>query len=677
MSSTASDNSGGYYSAIDGLRALAVIAVLLYHHDIAWLPGGYLGVEIFFVISGFIITMQLARRWEREARVDYPLFLLRRGFRLLPGMVAMIVATWLVVALWWPTDLQQLRADTPASLTFLQNWNLLYQNLSYFEAMGRPRLLQHLWSLGVEFQFYLAWPLACVAVFRLPRRVQALAVFLLAGAAYLWMAELAGRLGDGDPSRAYLATDTRVGAILLGSALALMLRNSPRPATGAAVSVVGALALVGVCAELWLLEESHPWLYHGGLAVVALGTATAIGSLFLRPRGPVAVVLGSRPFTAIGVRAYSLYLWHWPVFCLTQANVDVPLDGVPLFIFRLMLTAVLSELSYSVVEMPFRDGHVQAGLRAMWCDRRLRPGVLAASGLYSGLGCILGVALLTPQTLQQASTTAGAIISPPVAAAEVGAFGQPEGVHEPAPVASHDVEPVPGGAPPSEIVVAMVHPTDAEPRAETPVEMRDPSPAREPRRSEPARQVGCFAPVGAAHPPFAVTRGEKYVQRMFPRDYVKRGVYAVGDSVMLGAVSALDAALGDADIDAKVGRQLTEALPLLRERIARGVLSDVVVIHLGNNGPFREAQLDDLLDLLRDVPQVVLVNLKLPRSYERRNNELLSAVVADPRVRLVDWRAASLAGKGVFGGDGIHLTAVGAQLYARLIAAAVCPDTSP
>jgi lysophospholipase L1-like esterase len=160
---------------------------------------------------------------------------------------------------------------------------------------------------------------------------------------------------------------------------------------------------------------------------------------------------------------------------------------------------------------------------------------------------------------------------------------------------------------------------------------------------------------------------------MYPRDYVKRRVYAIGDSVMLGAVGAVDNALGDVDIDAKVGRQLAEALPLLRERIARGVLSDVVVIHLGNNGPFREAQLADLLALLRDVRHVVLINLKLPRSYESRNNDLISAAAADPRVRVIDWRTASLAAKGLFGGDGIHLTAAGARLYAGLIAAAVCP----
>jgi peptidoglycan/LPS O-acetylase OafA/YrhL len=663
-----------YYAPIDGLRAVAVAAVLLYHHDIGWLPGGYLGVEIFFVISGFIITMQLARQWDRSARIAYADFLVRRGFRLFPGMAAMLVATWLTVALFWPAELGQLRADTPAGLAFLQNWHMILQELSYFDAIGRPRLLQHLWSLGVEFQFYLLWPLACVAVLRLPRRLQALAVVLFAAASYLWMAGLAGELGDADASRVYLGTDTRLGAILLGAALALALRGAPRltPGVVARVGLPGAslLGLALLAVALRQLEDNDPQLYQGGFAAVALATALSIGSLFLCPRGPVAGLLGSRLMTAIGVRAYSLYLWHWPVFCLTQADVDLPLEGVPLFLVRLGITAALSELSYSVVEMPFRDGQVQTGLRAMLRDPLLRPGVLAASGLYSGLGAVLGVAMLTPQTLQQASLDAAAMLSPPAAAAENDFFPPLEHARDLPPPAEtvppRSVSPSAGEGVSPAAETSPAATTEAEPFAATAA----PTLAT-------AAAGGCFKPAGAPRPPLAVVRGAQYVQRMHPRDLVKRHVYAIGDSVMLGAVGTLDSALGDIDVDAKVGRQLGEALPLLRERIARGVLSDIVVIHLGNNGPFRAAELTELLDLLREVPRVVLVNLKLPRSYEGRNNELLAAAAAEPRVRVVDWRKAGFAGGGAFGRDGIHLTPAGAKLYAARIAAAVCQGDSP
>jgi peptidoglycan/LPS O-acetylase OafA/YrhL len=589
-------------------------------------------------------------------------------------MAAMLIATWLVIALFWPAELGQLRADTPAGLTFLQNWHMILQELSYFDAIGRPRLLQHLWSLGVEFQFYLLWPLACAAVFRLPRRLQAFAVVLLAVASYLWMARLAAELGDADASRVYLGTDTRLGAILLGAALALALRDAPRLSLGivARVALPGAslLGIALLAVALRQLEDNDPQIYQGGFAAVAVATAVSIGSLFLCPRGPVAALLGSRLMTAVGVRAYSLYLWHWPVFCLTQADVDLPLEGVPLFLVRLGITFALSELSYSVVEMPFRDGQVQAGLRAMLRDPLLRPGVLAASGLYSGLGAVLGVAMLTPQTLQQASLDAAAMLSPPAAAAENDFFPP----LAPAP----DLPPPADAASPANVLP----PPDegASPVAETSrvvAAQTEPAAATAAPARATAAAGGCFKPAGAPRPPLAVVRGAQYVQRMHPRDQSRRHVYAIGDSVMLGAVTTLDSALGDVDIDAKVGRQLGEALPLLRERIARGVLSDIVVIHLGNNGPFRATELTELLDLLRDVPRVVLVNLKLPRSYEGRNNELLAAAADAPRVRVVDWRRAGLAANAAFGRDGIHLTAAGAKLYAARIAAAVCPGDAP
>src|SRR5262245_59947737 len=208
-----------YVPCLDGLRALAVVAVLLYHADVAWLPGGFLGVDVFFVLSGYLITALLLAEWHAHRSIDLPRFWLRRARRLLPALFAVIAIALAFALVWLPDEVANLRGDALAALAYVTNWHLIFKQDSYFETIGRPSLFQHLWSLAVEEQFYLLWPPLLLVLLRQRGRRGALAVALIGAAASAALMMLLYQ-PDVDPSRLYYSTDTRAFAPLLGAALA-------------------------------------------------------------------------------------------------------------------------------------------------------------------------------------------------------------------------------------------------------------------------------------------------------------------------------------------------------------------------------------------------------------------------------------------------------------------------
>jgi peptidoglycan/LPS O-acetylase OafA/YrhL len=357
-----------YLPGLDGLRAFAVTAVLLYHAELPWIRGGFLGVEVFFVISGYLITTLLLTEWHQQGRINIVGFWMRRARRLLPALYLLLVVTLAFAVVFLPGEVARLRDDALAAFAYVTNWYLILGEQSYFETTGRPSLLQHLWSLAVEEQFYVLWPLLLTVALwgvaaprrRWRRRRLALCI-ALAGAvgSALLMATL--YQPGVDPSRVYYGTDTRVAGLLFGAALAFVWvpGRIPRWAGQIKPLLLDIAGVVALGALVWFylqLDQYQPFLFRGGFVLVALATAVVI-LVAVHPHthlGPH--LLGWRPVRWIGVRSYSIYLWHWPVFMLTRPELDVPVTGLPLLALRLAATIVLADLSYRFVETPIRTG---------------------------------------------------------------------------------------------------------------------------------------------------------------------------------------------------------------------------------------------------------------------------------------------------------------------------------
>lgn len=595
-------NSGSgfrYIPALDGLRAIAVLGVLLYHADLSWLPGGFLGVEVFFVVSGYLITSLLMAEHASSGGTDLLAFWLRRARRLFPALWCLLLAVPAYAALRLPEELYELRHDLAGALLYATNWQLIWANQSYFEQLGRPSLLKHLWSLAVEEQFYLLWPvLFSLLLAKARARVAALWLLVAALLSALWM----GHLHDPsvDPSRVYYGSDTRAFGLLLGGALALGLPSFVRRLQQSHALALAGVGSLGLGYGFGWLDELSPFVYPYGLLIVGCATLALIagGSL---AEAPPARLLAQPLLVAIGKRSYSLYLWHWPVFMVTRPGLDLGLSGVANLLLRLVLTALLAELSYRYVELPVRHGALSQLLPTprelsskTSLGSRAKPRASSAPLFkhLAPLACALLVLGFNTRALVFAEQAApqSLLLSAPLGLDTLHASGAPSPFSQ--------------------------GPTTGEPLP-----------------TQPTR------------------------------------VLAIGDSVMLGARKYLAQPGMEIEVDAEVGRTPLITLALLKKRKARGDLADVVIIHLGNNGPFQAEHFDRMMGLLQEVQHVVFVTAKVPRRLGDFNNRTIrEGALRHPRVELVDWYHASKDHTKWFRTDGLHLNETGASEYAALLA---------
>lgn len=621
-----------YLPGLDGLRALAVLGVLLYHADLRWFRGGFLGVEVFFVISGYLITSLLLSEWEHAGRIDLKAFWLRRARRLLPAVYFLVVAVLTYAVFFLPREVAGLRGDALAAFSYVTNWYLVFGHQSYFVAVGRPSLLQHLWSLAVEEQFYLIWPpLLFVGLTRLRRSRMLLIVLAGAVVSALLMALL--YRPEVDPSRIYYGTDTRAAGLLFGAALAFVwvperlsrARREPPATTPGLPELppllldgVGLIALAALIGYFVKFDQYAAYLYRGGFALVALTTAVII-AVVVHPRARIgAGLLGRQPLRWVGLRSYSIYLWHWPVYMVTRPQLDVRFEGLPLLVLRFALTAALAEFSYRCIETPIRGGALGRAWQTFTRARgRLRWGLsvqwmsVGASALLFSI--VLGIAVAgapTPPPPDYLSVTSvrisGAAARPVVTATPI---------------------PTPIVLTPTPEMTGSILPFLPSP---TPTVAPSPTPAPAPH------------------------------------------VTAIGDSVMVGAAGELSRVISGIDIEAEVGLQSPAALEIIKERRVAGQLGDIVIIHIGDNGYFPTKVFDDMMRELQGVKKVVFVNVKVPRQWEGSNNQVISdGVKRYPNAVLVDWRSASANRPSLFWDDGIHLRPEGAKVYASLISAQV------
>ena len=362
-----------YIPAIDGLRAVAVIAVMLYHLGFKWIPGGFLGVDLFFVISGYVITRLLLDSIQRSGGLDLRAFYMARIRRLLPPLVFMIITTIIFVGLWAPDTMRRLLGDTPFALFGGMNWWLVFRQTDYFEAIGRPPLLQHTWSLGVEAQFYLVWPLILLLVLRYfgKNKIPAAALLIAAfsGIALLVVSMQIDAASGSKVSHVYFGTDTHSIGLFLGAALAVrwIPQNLEETVSRKAqdfIDGIGIIGFLGIIAAFLFIDETDPTLYKLAFPLAGIFGCAIITSI-VHPASRFAPILSSKPFIWIGERSYAIYLWHWVIFQVTRPNFDLEGSSWALTALRVLIVFFLADISLRLVELPVRTGLIDYWFKGM------------------------------------------------------------------------------------------------------------------------------------------------------------------------------------------------------------------------------------------------------------------------------------------------------------------------
>ena len=623
----------GYLPGLDGLRAVAIIGVLLYHAGIDWMPGGFLGVDVFFVISGFLITSLILEEYDRSGRVNFTKFYLGRARRLLPAVAVLLIAVGVAVLIVYQDALSAFREDALATVFYVNNWWYIFVDQSYFESVGRPPLLKHLWSLSVEEQFYLIWPAFALLLMQSGGRplVRRLAL-VLAIASTVWMAVLSIRNGypvDADPSRAYFGTDSHSMGLLVGAGLATMWRPgrlSTQVPRGAQLIItgIGVTSLAAVIGFYLFVGEFTPWLYRGGFLALAFFT-TALIAAVTHPASFLGPALGTGVLRYIGRRSYGIYLWHWPIFMVTRPGIDVEWSEPVTFVVRIALTLVIAELSYRLVEMPIRRGVLGRAWSAVRSGGALGMraiGTLIATGIVTVVGAAVAIALImNPGDGRDA-------IPPDVAEAMGIADGGPLelAIDEESSDAQDDAA--------ANATAGISTESGTDPG----ITNDDSTDSGEPVLSDEE--------IRAANGPVSV----------------------IGDSVVLGARSAIKDAIPGARVDAKVSRMPGGFTGRVKKLDRRDKLANVVVVHPATNGVINAKIMRGILDPLTDYERVVIVNASVPRSWEKQNNKVIAKVTPDyPNVVVADWKSASDGRSEYFVSDGVHLTDSGAAAFAEVI----------
>lgn len=642
---------------LDGLRAIAVGLVVIYHLFPAALPGGFLGVDVFFVISGFLIATLLISEHGLSGRIALASFWRRRARRLLPALgVVLLVCT--SAAYFVDRDLLvDIGAQILGASLFASNWVFIALGSDYF-AQGHPELFRNTWSLAIEEQFYVVLPLVLLFALRMRSRTTRALFFALFGiASAVWMGVL---FAQGTSStRVYFGTDTHVFGLLLGVALACLtgapsaLRAASEYRSVARFSRAGkplarwqqfallAVGTVGLAVLIWLalnLREGSPESFMGGFQLATVAVLAVVWAA-TRPGAWLGVALDVQPLRWIGERSYGIYLWHWPVLLIVGAlAAEAGASSWSAPVLTLIITLALAALSYRFIEQPVR----RIGLRRSLA-RVARIGRLRGRSLVVGVATVC-VAAVTVSVSGLAIATAPA----PNNASEVVARGQAA-----LDARGDDFVPVP--------TRDQVASADGDERIE---------------QLSSGADVGAGAGAEAAEglgPKGLGTAWASQPQFVAPKPAPIEGweIFAVGDSVMLASAPELAEAFPDIWIDAAVSRGMSVGVDLVKELNARGELRAVLVVGLGTNGPIDDSDLEDLLRVA-DGRRIVLVNAYADRWWIPEVNQQLRTFADKHRgVTLADWAGTIPGVPGGLAGDDIHPNPSGGIAYASTVQAAL------
>ena len=656
-----------YLRGLDGMRALAVVAVMVYHANHHWLSGGFLGVEVFFVISGYLITLLLIGEHEREGRVALGQFWMRRARRLLPALFVVLTALVLYMALFKPRPQGRTRGDVVAGLLYGSNWYQIAVGQGY-TATEAFAPLRHLWSLAVEEQFYLLWPLVMVLILRRGRdHLPKVALWLVGTSVAIAVAtgllfvggDIPVECATGTPhgyarvlgrcisinETLYLGTFSRASGLLLGAAFAMLFRpvavmRGPMRRKGHLldlVALVGLAVLVLQMTRLSLAESGvslgqrfDPWLFRGGFFVTALATLAVIAAVVHRGAF-MGRILGNPLFNWVGTRSYGLYLFHWPIYQIIRDSAGVDLSWLQ-FVVAMIITVPITEASYRFVEMPVRQGRLRQWMRSdrrvsravTYRNRRRLVLVLAAASSLVGFA---GVSIAVADNVCVGDVECSLEVGDVVVAA-----------------------PVNTGA-------TLPPPSDSTTTTTTTIASDDPD------------AMGSKPPVGGGTPT-ATTVAETTTTTAAPPPQLPPAAF--GESVMLGAVANLQQ--GGFNVDAAKSRQGADMVATIAYWRTQGWIGDTVVLQIGTNGGISDDTFAQIMAQLPadTTPHVIVLTVQAPKGWIDGNNAIIRNLPnVYPNVSILDWQYA--AGFIRLCSDQVHIACGGgaAQYYADKIFLAI------
>jgi peptidoglycan/LPS O-acetylase OafA/YrhL len=578
-----------HIASIDGLRAIAVTAVVLYHLGISWIPGGFLGVDLFFVISGYVITRLILDSINQSSALDLRAFYAARLRRIYPGFIFMVICTIIFIGVWAPEAIKRFLVDLPYAITGTINWFLVARHQDYFEAIGRPPLLQHTWSLAVELQFYLIWPIILLTILKYFGKKNiariALVIAIVSGITLFFVSLRLDQANAQQISHIYFGTDTHSLGLFLGSALAVswIPQNLSADIAKRAQDVVdgiGVVGLLGLISTFLFIDEANASLYRIAFPLAGIFGCLVIISL-VHPASRFAPIISTAPFRWVGQRSYGIYIWHWVIFQMTRPSVDLTGQSWALYLARVLLVLALADISLRWVEIPFRQGVVQNWFRGM----KYRSSKVALRQRLSVLLSVITVLAITSSIAVQAINKTNQLAK------------------DAATVASAD------------------------------------------------NQIQ--ADLGST-----------------------TGLWVTGDSVILGIRSKLESKEHISLINARVGRQAPELLAVMRVDQA-SVPSSPIIFNLGNNNALSEKTVTEIFEVIKNQPQIIVVNTAVPRPWRDNNNLIISKVAAlYPNIKLVDWGKISTGSPELFDPDGVHISPAGSDVYVDLVLSALVKSTT-
>jgi peptidoglycan/LPS O-acetylase OafA/YrhL len=606
-----------YMPALDGLRALAVFAVIFYHIGLNATPGGLLGVNIFFVLSGYLITGLLLNQWEKAGEINLVDFWARRGRRLLPALFALIIILFLWIAFFSPERLSELKWEGLASIFYISNWYLIFHEVSYFESFGPPSPLGHLWSLAIEGQFYLIWPVLLSLGLKFTKNRKTIILWTTALILFSALAMALIYAPGTDPSRVYYGTDTRAFALLMGS-LAAMIWSRNHMTWELSVTrryALDSLGVVSLALIIWSVintNQYQTYLYQWGLFFFSI-VATILVVVLAHPASSLGKIFSFAPLRLVGEWSYGIYLWHYPVIVLTSSLTDTQGPTLMGSLWQIAVTVLLAALSFYFIEKPIRYGKIKAFALT---------GKVAASMVL-----IFGIMLaITADDIHDFTKN---LLG--VSVAQV--YGEVEKENE--------------------IYQSQEEPENTEDEIQL-----DSENEIQPNRDGEIEENETKTPV---------VSGKKWIEELSGKIDGKE-ILAISDSLLIDAKPYLEEIFSGITIEAKLGRQMYDGPELVAQIQKNKKIHRTVILWLGSNGAFTEKQLRKTLDCLDGAEEIILFNTRVPKPWESVVNETLAKVSVEyPSVRLVDWYGMTKGHSEYFYKDGVHLNHRGIEAYSRIL----------